>query len=62
VEINSGSWQLFTGLVKQHGWPWFRLIHASYVDHLQFIKNKAHGDSLKILLKLDTKLGLKEIT
>jgi len=37
------------------------LVHSSNADHLQFIKNKPHKDSLKTLLKLDAKLDLKEI-
>ena len=28
------------------------LVHTSYADHLQFIKNKPHKDSLKTTLKL----------
>ena len=31
------------------------LLHTSYADNLQFIKNKSHKDSLKTLLKLDLK-------
>ena len=31
------------------------LVHSSYADNLQFIKNKPHKDSLKIPLKLETK-------
>ena len=37
------------------------LVHSSYADHLQFIKNKPHKDSLKVPLKLGAKLDLKEI-
>ena len=32
------------------------LVYSSYVDHLQFIKNKPHKDSLKMPLKLDLNL------
>ena len=31
-------------------------VEPSYADHLQFIKNKAHSDSLKTPSKLDNKL------
>ena len=37
------------------------LVHNSYADYLQFIKNQPHKDSLKTPLKLDAKLDLKEI-
>ena len=30
------------------------VVHSSYADNLQFIKNKPHKDSLKIPLKLGT--------
>ena len=43
------------------GSPWLSLVHSSYADHLQFIKNKPHKDSLKIPLKLANKLATKEI-
>ena len=39
----------------------FTLVHSSYADHLKFIKNKPHKDSLKTPLKLGNKLGKKEI-
>ena len=39
----------------------YSLVHSSYADHLQFIKNKPHKDSLKTPLKLGNKLGKKEI-
>ena len=35
------------------------LVHTSYADNLQFIKNKSHKDSLKTLLKLETNLKQK---
>jgi len=37
------------------------LVHSSYADHLQFIKNKAHSDSLKTPSKLDNKQATTEI-
>ena len=39
----------------------FTLAHTSYADYLQFVKNQPHKDSLKTLVKLDTKLDYKEI-
>ena len=61
MENDTGSWWLFTGLVQQLGWPWMTLVHSSYADHLQFIKNKAHSDSLKTPSKLHDKLDTSEI-
>ena len=37
------------------GWP-DTLVHSSYADNLQFIKNKPHKDSTKTLIKLETRL------
>ena len=37
------------------------LVDTSYADHLQFIKNKAHSDSLKTPSKLHDKLDTSEI-
>ena len=37
------------------------LVDMSYADHLQFIKNKSHKDSLKTPNKLGTILELLEI-
>ena len=37
------------------------LVHSSYADNLQFIKNKSHKDSLKTSKKLVTRLGILEI-
>ena len=54
--FNKGSWWLFTVLEWQSGWVELSRVEPSYADHLQFIKNKAHGDSLKTPSKLDNKL------
>ena len=32
------------------------VVHSSYADNLQFIKNKPHKDSTKTLTKLETRL------
>jgi len=61
VENHSGSWRLSDGLAVHLGSALFSLVHSSYADNLKFIKNKPHKDSLKIPLKLDAKLDLKEI-
>ena len=61
MENDTGSWWLFTSSVGQYGWVELSRVEPSYADHLQFIKNKAHSDSLKTPSKLDNKQATKEI-
>jgi len=55
VETYTGSWRLFNGLAVHLDRPLQTLVHSSYADNLEFIKNKPHKDSLKIPINLATK-------